>query len=265
MPVNELECPNCNGTGITDYGSMKEEICSECDGTGKITGFNVTSPASLGTSGNSKAEEHGWDLPENPSKSQIKKAIKKLQMFIHYAGMENPMHMGEFREELAELEAKLESQEAYGEQYTTAGHDQLDPLRNPEASPPPIPEWHKNWRKEQGFEAVCPECNGSGCDTCDGTGEVPLGTRLELLEESKATELVGQGKFSWEKEYFNIMSIYWKDWNDTNRLENLQSRINNLEDKIEYDDDAIGTTEEGLWIKKLILKINEIIDWINNQ
>ena len=27
-------------------------------------------------------------------------------MFIHYAGMENPMHMGEFREELAELMKK---------------------------------------------------------------------------------------------------------------------------------------------------------------
>ena len=116
MPVNELVCPECDGRGYTNW--FTQITCPECDGTGKITGFNVTSPTSLGISGNSKAEENvSWHLPENPTKRQIKKAIKELQMFIHYAGMENPMHMGEFREELAELEAKLASTESKANEF----------------------------------------------------------------------------------------------------------------------------------------------------
>ena len=83
--------------------------------------------------GESKAEEHGWDLPENPTKRQIKKAIKKLQMFIHYAGMENPMHMGEFREELAELEAKLASANEYLPDHFELDEDRVDDIMDDKA------------------------------------------------------------------------------------------------------------------------------------
>jgi len=34
--ATEAICAKCNGKGITDYGSMKEEKCPDCDGTGDV-------------------------------------------------------------------------------------------------------------------------------------------------------------------------------------------------------------------------------------
>ena len=172
----------------------------------------------------SKAGEgYDWDLPENPTKRQIKKAIKELRMFIHYASMENPMHMGEFREELAELEAKLASANEYLPDHFELDEDRVNDIMDDKAQDDlvicrycskkfDLEEYgHEDLNKHllevhnilnkgesKANEAVCPHCKGTGLARQDQDVHIPMksdwdecrwcnGTG-EISTESKASE-----------------------------------------------------------------------------
>jgi hypothetical protein len=176
-------CPDCY---VKEYGAKHHwgcdnETCPSCQG--QALGCDCDSFELIVDGTESKAEEHGWDLPENPTKSQIKKAIKKLQMFIHYAGMENPMHMGEFREELAELEARLASAnemefDADGKYLSKARKEKREKEMQ-DAVKGGFPEPRKDWQTqtEREYEewadnpnTWCDRCGNDGCDYCKDKG-----------------------------------------------------------------------------------------------
>jgi len=108
----------------------------------------------------SEFEKNIWDdLPENPTKSQIKKAIRKLQDFIYYASIENPMHMGEFESRLKDLKEKLE---IYESKATEGG---FGSGRKGHSAWMKDIEWGGNYKQ-------CPICNintnftGGKCEIC---------------------------------------------------------------------------------------------------
>lgn len=91
------------------------------------------------------------------NRTEIIKDIKKLQKFIQVASLENPMHMGEYQKQLEDLQNELSqtTEESFGEQFTTAGHDQLNPPRNPEATE----DWQKHLPVGQTIDGLeCPIC-----------------------------------------------------------------------------------------------------------
>ncbi len=125
------------------------------------------------------------------NRTEIIKDIKKLQKFIQVASLENPMHMGEYQKQLEDLQNELSqtTEESFGEQFTTAGHDQLNPPRNPEVT-------------EAGFNDV--------------VGEWFEG--LSYDEAKKVLHRASRGRTSWEEFYDEVTNLdthheelYWDD------------------------------------------------------